>query len=84
MAVLDQKETPGLGDNITKEPFQSRFKGLPSGGLIVTKMEPATGNQVLAVTGATVSSKSVVDIVNSAIDNCKEPLGRLAAGGSGE
>lgn len=66
--VLDQKETPGLGNFIQDEPFRSQFVGkatMPP--LAVVKSEPVAENEILALTGATISSKAVSDIVNSTV-----------------
>jgi Na+-translocating ferredoxin:NAD+ oxidoreductase subunit G len=66
--VLKQLETPGLGDFITSESFRGRFKEKSlSRELVVTKVAPKSEREVEGVTGATISSKSVIGIVNSAI-----------------
>jgi electron transport complex protein RnfG len=78
--VLDQKETPGLGNNITSpELFLSQFPGKSAAEqLAVVKTEPAAGkNQIRALTGATISSESVAEIVNKAIQNLREPIRQL-------
>lgn len=77
--ILDQKETPGLGNYITDaELFRNGFAGLPADPaypLTVVKTDPAPGKpEVRALTGATVSSVSVADIVNKAILNIKPAL----------
>jgi electron transport complex protein RnfG len=77
--VLDQKETPGLGDYITGRDFRDRFKGRPTDKpLVVVKSEPQADNEVRAITGATISSESVSGIVNAALANLKEPIQRQA------
>ncbi len=78
--VLDQKETPGLGDYITGQDFRSRFAGKPTGKkLVVVKSDPTADNEIRALTGATISSESVSGIVNDAIANLKEPILNLPA-----
>lgn len=70
--VLDQKETPGLGNKITEKDFLWPFGG---GELrtdrpvtVVTGASPRTDlNQIKAVAGATISSRSVCAIVNEAL-----------------
>jgi electron transport complex protein RnfG len=64
--VLEQKETPGLGDNIRAPGFQSQFKGKPAGSLQVVKTGKSGPHDIHALTGATISSDSVVKIVNRA------------------
>jgi len=72
MSVLKQAETPALGDNIRKQPFKNNFaKGLTTFKNVTVvkgavKANPKL-NQIQAITGATVSSKSVVAIVNATI-----------------
>jgi len=77
--VLAQKETPGLGDNITRKDFRSRFEGKPTDRpLEVVTSDPTAKNEVLALTGATISSESVSGIVNTALANLIEPIRREA------
>ncbi len=63
--VLDQKETPGLGNKITDVSWRDQFKAKPvSPFLTVVKRMPRTDHEIEAVTGATISSDCVVGIVN--------------------
>ncbi len=80
--VLDQKETPGLGNLITGEDFQSQFAGKPTDNpLLVVKSDvPAGSNEIRAISGATISSDSVAAIVNAAVANLKEPLRQVRLG----
>lgn len=78
--VLDQKETPGLGDNITTDAFRERFRNAPTDRpLVVVKTDPSQENEIRALSGATISSESVAAIVNGALANCRAPLRELAA-----
>lgn len=65
MYVLDQKETPGLGDKIKSDPaWGAQYIGKDAAQEVsVTKTTPA-GNEIQAITGATISSESVTKIVN--------------------
>lgn len=82
--VLEQKETPGLGDYITDESFRSRFQGKSTDTpFVVVQSDPTADNEVRALTGATISSASVSGIVNAAMANLKEPIQRQAASGGG-
>lgn len=73
--ILDQKETPGLGNKIVEETWLTQFKGKPlSGPLTVTKTAPRSDLEIQGVTGATISSMSVCGIVNSAIDGFRQAL----------
>ncbi len=64
--VLDSKETPGLGDKIWKdEAFVANFRSLAvDPPIIVVKGKSEADNEVDAITGATISSKAVVKIIN--------------------
>ena len=67
--VLKQLETPGLGDNITTEDFRGRFRNKSlAKPLAVTKATPKAEEEIQGVTGATISSVSVVGIINSAVE----------------
>jgi electron transport complex protein RnfG len=67
MEVLESRETPGLGDKIYKDAeFVGAFSALSIEPEIVavkkgTKSRP---NEIDAITGATISSKAVVRIIN--------------------
>jgi electron transport complex protein RnfG len=66
--VLGQKETPGLGDKIEKnEAFVSAFRGkvTPIKG---TKNVTADASTVQTITGATISSRTVIQIINHAVE----------------
>jgi len=77
MYVLAQKETPGLGDYIRGEDFLQRFEGKPTDTpLVVVKADPRQDNEILSLTGATISSEAVSDIINATIENLR---GRLEA-----
>ena len=68
--ILDASgETPGLGQNVTKEYFYSQYNGRPH-DIVVVKGGNAdkVKNEIDAVTGATISSKAVTKAVNTAIE----------------
>ncbi len=72
MQVLDSVETPGLGGKITTRKFRDQFKGLVIKPRItyVKNRNPATpkkAGQIDAISGATISSKAVVDMINKGI-----------------
>ena len=67
MEVLQSRETPGLGDKIYKDlVFVGAFSDLPIEPTIevVKKGRKVSDNQVDAITGATISSRAVVKIIN--------------------
>lgn len=81
--VLDEKETPGLGDKIeldssfrtqfaSKLPPLSGVKGRPGG----------TKSEVQTITGATISSRAVIRIVNHAVARWQPLLKAFDHGGT--
>ncbi len=66
IAILGQKETPGLGANIEGESFKSNFtrKNLTTTQWAVAK----DGGQIDQITAATISSRAVTDAVKAAIN----------------
>jgi electron transport complex protein RnfG len=67
MEILESRETPGLGDKIYKDlDFVGNFKALSIEPTIVTVKQGSRSrpNEVDAITGATISSKAVVRIIN--------------------
>lgn len=61
--ILSHSETPGLGANATKSDFKERFVG-KSGELTVDKTLN-DGQNIQAITAATITSKAVTAAVNS-------------------
>jgi electron transport complex protein RnfG len=69
MWILDSRETPGLGDKIYKDAeFVANFDALSIQPTIkvVKKGTKTKNSEVDAITGATISSKAVVRIINIA------------------
>lgn len=67
--ILQMSETAGLGAKAAEDKFLNRFIG-KGGDIALTKGE-AKGNEVQAITGATVTSNAVIEAVNSAIAAAK-------------
>jgi electron transport complex protein RnfG len=67
MEILESRETPGLGDKIYKDlEFVASFEQLAVEPEIVAvkKGKKSAPNEIDAITGATISSKAVVRIIN--------------------
>lgn len=73
-SIITAKETPGLGDNASKEPFESKFRGKGSSDLVVTK-DPTQTKNIQAMTGATITSKAVTKGVKAAVDEVVQFVG---------
>ncbi|MBI1911666.1 MAG: RnfABCDGE type electron transport complex subunit G [Deltaproteobacteria bacterium] len=68
--ILDQVETPGLGDRIREPQFKDQFKGVDVKPKVeyIKFRKPEKPNQIQAITGATISSNAVVVNINRAVE----------------
>lgn len=79
MRVLESKETPGLGDLIEKDSvWVAQFDGAGA-PLVQTKPGGGTGDpsEVETITGATISSRAVIGIINRRIEYMRPLLERV-------
>ena len=77
MEVVEHLETPGLGAKITASSFQQQFEGLnPAEDLsFVKNEEPDTEeNEIQAISGATISTRAVVNGINDDVGTALEAL----------
>lgn len=92
MTVLESKETPGLGDKIEKDSsFVAGFRGVqtPLVGVRAGTAE-RPGSEVDLITGATISARTIVELINArlaevggSVDRSwRRGFGALAPGGS--
>ena len=84
--VLASSETPGFGDQIKYDYYRSQFKGAPAEQLkLVSIGEPKKiDSQIVGITGATVSSTAVVDILNTFLDGIKAQMKEKGLIGNGK
>jgi electron transport complex protein RnfG len=77
-SVLACSETPGFGDKITIKNgfYQSQYQGAPVSEFKLVKVGDAKkiDSDIVAITGATVTSRAVVDIMNTYVVQIKEKL----------
>ena len=73
--VLNQLETPGLGARISETVFKANFTDKPFGDYAVVKHPRSTDLEVEAISGATISTNAVTDIVEKALEAVKEAFG---------
>lgn len=68
--VLEQNETPGLGNRIKEPAFEDQFRGLEIKPKVeyIKYRKPEKPNQIQAITGATISSEAVVKNINNAVE----------------
>jgi electron transport complex protein RnfG len=71
--VLASNETPGFGDKIKNDYYRNQFIGAPAAQLVLSKTgdDKKIDSEIVAITGATVSSEAVVKILNNYIEQIK-------------
>jgi electron transport complex protein RnfG len=74
--VLASNETPGFGDQIKYDYYRDQFKGAPAEELkLISSGDPKKIDaEIVAISGATVSSESVVEIINNFLTQIKEQM----------
>ncbi len=84
--VLASNETPGFGDQIKYGYFRDQFKAAPVEQLQLVKTggPQKIDSEIVAITGATVSSEAVVQIVNHYITQLKNQMQKKGLIGNGK
>uniref|UniRef100_A0A7C2P8L1 Ion-translocating oxidoreductase complex subunit G n=1 Tax=candidate division WOR-3 bacterium TaxID=2052148 RepID=A0A7C2P8L1_UNCW3 len=77
LEIMENVETPGLGNRIEEDWFKKQFTGRIPPIEVLKGKEPENRSQIQAITGATISSKSVANIVN----NAAQVLNKYLSGG---
>ena len=74
--VLASNETPGFGDQIKCDYYRDQFKGAPAGQLnLVPSGDPKKiDDEIVAISGATISSEAVVEIISNSITQIKDQM----------
>ncbi len=74
LEILEQSETPGLGSKVADASYKDQYNNLVTVPTItwVKGVKPSKPNEIQAITGATISSKSVVGIVNAGIKKLRD------------
>lgn len=84
MKVLESKETPGLGDKIMKD--SAFVAGFREKAALLEGVKAGAGsgsdNEVDMITGATISSRTVIGIINHRIESLDPVLDAAAGDGS--
>ena len=68
LTILSSLETPGLGDKINAEDWRAQFRGRKTP---LVRVKPGTAtqpNEVHAISGATISSRTVIAAVNKGVE----------------
>jgi len=85
MKVLESKETPGLGDRIGSDSaFLASFQGVRAPLVGVRSGAGTRGaDEVDMISGATISSRTVIDIINARLEALRPLVEEYAAPGGG-
>lgn len=76
MRVGNHQETPGLGANATLPEFYDQYAGKSAEAELTVVKAEATGNEIQAISGATITSKAVTSGVNLAVEAFKTVSGQ--------
>lgn len=76
LRVISQAETPGLGARITEIEFLERFRGVEIRPELKVVKFASRPNEVDAITGASVTSRSVEKIINRGVVEMDQAFGR--------
>ena len=74
--VLASAETPGFGNQIKFDFFRNQFKGAPAEELRLATSgdDKKIDSEIIAISGATISSEAVVEIIGNAIKQIKKQI----------
>ena len=67
ISILNHSETPGLGAKSTEPEFYTQFNDKDKLPLKVVKGAASAPEEIIAISGATITSNAVVDGVNAAV-----------------
>jgi electron transport complex protein RnfG len=85
-AVLASNETPGFGDRIKLPYYRQQFAGAPADKLELVKTGDAKkiDSEIVAISGATVSSEAVIKIINNSVTQVKKQMREKGLIGDGK
>lgn len=73
--MLSISETAGLGMNANTPEFKAQYADVLTDAFVVTKTGATSDNEIDAISGATITSNAVTNVVNSAIAYYNDVLG---------
>ncbi|UCF33483.1 MAG: FMN-binding protein [Phycisphaerales bacterium] len=76
LKVVENTETPGLGNKIEADEWRGQFAGLDAGSPVKVVKKPRTDerHEIQAITGATISSEAVTKIANRVLTDVRPKL----------
>lgn len=82
LVILGTKETPGLGDKILSDGFRSQFADAKTPLTGVKAGQSQRPEDVDMITGATISSRTVIRAINKAVEKWSPLIAAHDAGGA--
>lgn len=72
--IISQEETPGLGARITEQQFLNQFKNkkVDPKLVLVLRQKATKDNQIDSITGASITSQALIDMINEAVLNFRK------------
>lgn len=70
--VVTHSETPGFGQAIEEDFYQDTFKGKATESELIPVDNPVAENEVMLITGSTISSKGILTGINAAREVYRE------------
>lgn len=85
-AVLASNETPGFGDRIKLPYYRRQFAGAPAVKLELAKTGDVEkiDSEIVAISGATVSSEAVIKMINNSVAQVKKQMREKGLIGDGK
>lgn len=74
--IISQEETPGLGARIAEEEFLNQFrqKKVSPKLFMAMRKKASEANEIDAVTGASMTSKALIDTINESVINFRHAI----------
>lgn len=78
LRIVSQEETPGLGGRISEEVFLNQFKKkrVAPQLLLALRQKATKVNEVDAITGASMTSKALIDMINESVIDFRDKVAR--------
>lgn len=70
--IVSHSETPGFGQQIEEDKFKNTYKGKSTQAELIPVENPQAENEVMLITGSTISSKGILTGINAAREVYRE------------
>ncbi|MGL5438931.1 MAG: RnfABCDGE type electron transport complex subunit G [Filifactoraceae bacterium] len=76
VTIGSMTETPGLGAKASEDAFKGQYASKEASELVVSKSATGSPNEIVAISGATITSRAVTKGVNESIELFKNQLNK--------